>query len=113
MPDDKPGFFEPPGTPTFLGMTAEKWHALWYGILDTFGRFHEGDLTPDEDQQFLTKRHYFWAGQIVGIGVRGVAGAAIIYLTSGNINAALISMLILMAGDQIAGGSGTKKKTEG
>jgi len=109
MPDDKPGFFEPPGTPTFLGMDAGEWHALWYGILDTFGRFHEGDLTPDEDQMFLTKRHYFWAGQIVGIGARAFAGAGIIFLTSGDWRAAIISILALMVLDQGLGGSGTKK----
>jgi hypothetical protein len=110
MPDEKPtpkpGFFEP-GQPWYV-LDPEEIHAVWYGILDTFGRFHEGELTPDEDKEFLQRRHYFWAGQIIGIGVRAIAGAVVIYLSSGNLNAALISIFLLMAGDQVLGGSGKK-----
>jgi hypothetical protein len=102
MPDT-PTLLDPPGTPTLLGLTAEEYHALWYGILDAFGRFHEAELPPDELAALKERKHYFWAGQFIGIGFRSSAGAAIVYLTTGNLNGALISMLLLVAGDQYLG----------
>ena len=103
---NNPDLLDPPSTPTILGLTAEEYHSLWYGILDTFGRFYESDLLPEEQAALKARKHYFWAGQLIGAGFRASTGAAIIYLTTGNLTGALISVLLLVAGDQYLG---TKK----
>ena len=110
MPENKqPGFMEPPGTPTFLGLSGEEVHAIWYGILDTFGRFHEGELTPGEVERFKKERHYFWAGKVLGSGFRALCAAGVIYLTTWNLYGAVISVLVLVTGDQALGTSTGKR----
>ena len=97
---------EPPGTVTFWGLTGYEWHALWYGFLDTWGRFHSLQLTPDEKvHAYQEKRHYFWAGKVLGSTLRGVASALVVYLTTGNLSGAMVSALVLVTGDQVVGGN--------
>ena len=98
---------ETPGS-TFLGMTADEWHAVWYGVLDTFGRFHEAELTAPEQEKFKEKRHYFWLGQSFGLFGRGLLGGTVIYLTSGDAKAAILSIIVLLAGDQALGNTKSK-----
>jgi hypothetical protein len=50
----------------FLGIVAdpEETHAVWYGMLNTFGIFDLSVLTDAERSNYAEKRHYFWFGEV-------------------------------------------------
>ncbi|MDP2797489.1 MAG: hypothetical protein Q8N94_08285 [Methanoregula sp.] len=50
----------------FLGVVAdpEETHAVWYGMLNTFGIFDFSALTDAERLNYTQKRHYFWFGEV-------------------------------------------------
>ena len=50
----------------FLGLVAdpEETHAVWYGMLNTFGIFDLSALTNEERLNYSGKRHYFWFGEV-------------------------------------------------
>jgi hypothetical protein len=50
----------------FLGLVAdpEETHAVWYGMLNTFGIFDFSALTKEEQLNSSDKRHYFWFGEV-------------------------------------------------
>ena len=50
----------------FLGLVAdpEETHAVWYGILNTFGIFDFSALTDAERVNYNQKKHYFWFGEV-------------------------------------------------
>jgi len=103
----EPELMEPPEVSTFCGFTGYEWHALWYGFLDTWGRFHSLQLTPDEKvHAYQEKKHYFWAGKVMGSTFRGLIGAIVVFLSTGSVHGALISAFVLVTGDQVAGGNG-------
>jgi hypothetical protein len=49
-----------------LGLVAdpEEIHAVWYGMLSTFGIFDFSALTGAERLNYADKRHYFWFGEV-------------------------------------------------
>jgi hypothetical protein len=57
------GMFEPPGTPTFLGLAAEEWEALSNGVSDGFqgSTFAPLQIKPDEKEP-----HYYKAANLAG-----------------------------------------------
>ncbi|GAB6286971.1 MAG: hypothetical protein STSR0009_31740 [Methanoregula sp.] len=50
----------------FLGLVAdpEETHAVWYGMLSTFGIFDFSALTDAERANYTQKKHYFWFGEV-------------------------------------------------
>ncbi len=50
----------------FLGLVAdpEETHAVWYGMLNTFGIFDFAALTDAERVNYTQKKHYFWFGEV-------------------------------------------------
>ncbi|MDO8871574.1 MAG: hypothetical protein Q7V05_02445 [Methanoregula sp.] len=60
----------------FLGVVAdpEETHAVWYGILNTFGIFDLSALTDAERANYTQKRHYFWFGEV---GMAGILAGSI------------------------------------
>ena len=50
----------------FLGIVAdpEETHAVWYGMLSTFGIFDFSALTETERVNYGEKKHYFWFGEV-------------------------------------------------
>jgi hypothetical protein len=50
----------------FIGIVAdpEETHAVWYGMLNTLGVFDLSTLSDPEKANYLTKRHYFWFGEV-------------------------------------------------
>jgi len=50
----------------FLGLVAdpEETHAVWYGMLNTFGIFDFYALTDAERVNYTQKKHYFWFGEV-------------------------------------------------
>ena len=50
----------------FLGLVAdpEETHAVWYGMLSTFGIFDFSALTDVERVNYTQKKHYFWFGEV-------------------------------------------------
>ncbi|GAB6286976.1 MAG: hypothetical protein STSR0009_31790 [Methanoregula sp.] len=50
----------------FLGLVAdpEETHAVWYGMLSTFGIFDFSALTVAERANYTQKKHYFWFGEV-------------------------------------------------
>jgi hypothetical protein len=50
----------------FLGVVAdpEETHAVWYGMLNTFGIFDFSALTDAERVNYTQKKHYFWFGEV-------------------------------------------------
>jgi hypothetical protein len=50
----------------FLGIVAdpEETHAVWYGMLNTFGIFDLSVLTDAEQVNNNQKKHYFWFGEV-------------------------------------------------
>ncbi len=50
----------------FLGIVAdpEETHAVWYGMLNTFGIFDFSALTDTERVNYTQKKHYFWFGEV-------------------------------------------------
>ena len=50
----------------FLGLVAdpEETHAVWYGMLNTFGIFDFSALTDAERENYTQKKHYFWFGEV-------------------------------------------------
>ena len=50
----------------FLGLVAdpEETHAVWYGMLNTFGIFDFSALTDAERVNYTQKKHYFWFGEV-------------------------------------------------
>ncbi|GAB6286933.1 MAG: hypothetical protein STSR0009_31360 [Methanoregula sp.] len=50
----------------FLGLVAdpEETHAVWYGMLSTFGIFDFSVLTGAERANYTQKKHYFWFGEV-------------------------------------------------
>ena len=50
----------------FLGLVAdpEETHAVWYGMLNTFGIFDFSVLTDAERVTSTQKKHYFWFGEV-------------------------------------------------
>jgi hypothetical protein len=50
----------------FLGVVAdpEEMHAVWYGMLNTFGIFDFSALTDAERINYAQKKHYFWFGEV-------------------------------------------------
>jgi len=73
---------------------------IWCGILDAFGRFHEAELTEIQQKDLKIGRTNYWFGQILGSGIRAVVGAIVIYATTANLQGAVISILVLVVGDQ-------------
>ena len=50
----------------FLGLVADPYetHAVWYGMLSTFGIFDFSALTDVERVNYTQKKHYFWFGEV-------------------------------------------------
>ncbi len=50
----------------FLGLVSdpEETHAVWYGMLSTFGIFDFSALTDAERVNYTQKKHYFWFGEV-------------------------------------------------
>jgi hypothetical protein len=50
----------------FLGLVAdpEETHAVWYGMLNTLCVFDFSALTEAEKENYTTKKHYFWFGEV-------------------------------------------------
>jgi hypothetical protein len=50
----------------FLGLVSdpEETHAVWYGMLNTFGVFDFSALTDAERVNYTQKKHYFWFGEV-------------------------------------------------
>ncbi len=50
----------------FLGLVAdpEETHAVWYGMLNTLCVFDFSVLTDAEKENYATKKHYFWFGEV-------------------------------------------------
>ncbi|MDO8871580.1 MAG: hypothetical protein Q7V05_02475 [Methanoregula sp.] len=50
----------------FLGLIAdpEETHAVWYGMLNSFGIFDFSALTDAERVNYTQKKHYFWFGEV-------------------------------------------------
>ena len=50
----------------FLGLVADpvETHAVWYGMLSTFGIFDFSALTDVERVNYTGKKHYFWFGEV-------------------------------------------------
>ena len=50
----------------FLGLVAdpEETHAVWYGMLNTLCVFDFSVLTDAEKENYTTKKHYFWFGEV-------------------------------------------------
>ena len=50
----------------FLGLVSdpEETHAVWYGLLNTFGIFDFAALTDAERVNYTQKKHYFWFGEV-------------------------------------------------
>ena len=50
----------------FLGLVSdpEETHAVWYGMLNTFGIFDFSALTDAERMNYTQKKHYFWFGEV-------------------------------------------------
>jgi len=50
----------------FLGLIAdpEETHAVWYGMLNSFGIFDFSALTDAERVNNTQKKHYFWFGEV-------------------------------------------------
>ncbi len=55
----------------FLGIVAdpEETHAVWYGMLNTFGIFDFSALTDAERINYAQKKHYFWFGEVGTAGI--------------------------------------------
>ena len=55
----------------FLGLVAdpEESHAVWYGMLNTFGIFDFSALTDAERINYAQKKHYFWFGEVGMAGI--------------------------------------------
>ena len=55
----------------FLGLVAdpEETHAVWYGMLNTFGIFDFSALTDAERVNYTQKKHYFWFGEVGMAGI--------------------------------------------
>jgi hypothetical protein len=60
----------------FLGIVAdpEETHAIWYGMLNTFGIFDLSVLTDAEQVNNNQKKHYFWFGEV---GMAGILAGSI------------------------------------
>ncbi len=60
----------------FLGIVAdpEETHAVWYGMLNTFGIFDVSTLTDTENVNYAQKKHYFWFGEV---GMAGILAGSI------------------------------------
>ena len=50
----------------FLGLVADpvETHAVWYGMLSTWGIFDFSALTETERVNYGEKKHYFWFGEV-------------------------------------------------
>jgi hypothetical protein len=50
----------------FIGVVADptETHAVWYGMLNTFGIFDFSVLTDAERANYMQKKHYFWFGEV-------------------------------------------------
>jgi hypothetical protein len=66
-----------PVTVLFLGIVADpdETHAVWYGMLNTFGIFDVSTLTDDESVNYARKKHYFWFGEV---GMAGILAGSIV-----------------------------------
>ena len=55
----------------FLGLISdpEETHAVWYGMLNTFGIFDFSALTDAERANYTLKKHYFWFGEVGMAGI--------------------------------------------
>jgi hypothetical protein len=83
-----------------LGLVAdpEEMHAVWYGMLSTFGIFDFSALTDAERANYTQKRHYFWFGEVGMAGLlAGVFAVPIGIFLAGwtEISLAFISAAIL------------------
>ena len=74
---------------------------IWYGILNTFGRFRESDLPDDQKKDFGEMVFPYTLGQALGTVIRVIAGAIVVFLTTHDITGTVVSVLILVAGDTI------------
>jgi len=84
----------------FLGLVAdpEETHAVWYGILNTFGIFDFSALTDAERINYAQKKHYFWFGEVgMAAVLAGVIVVPIGFFLAGRteISLAFISSAIL------------------
>ena len=84
----------------FLGLVAdpEETHAVWYGMLSTFGIFDFSTLTDAERANYADKRHYFWFGEVgMATVLAGVFVVPIGFFLAGRteISLAFISAAIL------------------
>jgi hypothetical protein len=88
--------------------TLTKNDVILLGIFNTFGRFRDSDLSEDQKPAFSAFKISYIIGQIVGTGIRAIASAIVVYLTTFNLIGTVISMLVLIGGDTLLT---TSKKT--
>jgi hypothetical protein len=84
----------------FLGVVAdpEETHAVWYGMLNTFGIFDFSALTDAERANYTLKKHYFWFGEVGMAGIlAGIIAVPVGIFFAGRteISLAFISAVIL------------------
>ena len=81
-----------------------KTDAVFFGLLNTFGRFQLSDLKDSQQAQLKTAQYltYYDLGQASGIIIRAVATTIVVYLTTSSLQGALISMLTLVGVDTVA-----------
>lgn len=84
----------------FLGLVAdpEETHAVWYGMLNTFGIFDFSALTDAERVNYTQKKHYFWFGEVgMAVVLAGVFAVPLGIFLAGRaeISLAFISAAIL------------------
>lgn len=63
--------FEPEGTPTFLGLTADEWESLGAGARSGFITVKPQDL-PDCPGKHQAEEGYYWGGQVAGWSLKAV-----------------------------------------
>jgi len=75
----------------FLGLVAdpEETHAVWYGMLNTLCVFDFSALTDAEKENYATKKHYFWFGEVgmfavpTGVFLAGRAEITLAFIGAG------------------------------
>ncbi|MDD5186895.1 MAG: hypothetical protein PHF57_01655 [Methanoregula sp.] len=84
----------------FLGLVAdpEETHAVWYGMLNTFGIFDFSALTDAERVNYTQKKQFFWFGEVgMAVVLAGVFAVPVGIFLAGRaeISLAFISAAVL------------------